>query len=49
MVANQSTLHLAQIVIVEIRVQGSRCGQFAPAIRALSKRTVDVHPLISPL
>jgi threonine dehydrogenase-like Zn-dependent dehydrogenase len=46
-VANKSTLHLAQIVIDEIRVQGSRCGPFAPAIRALSQRTVDVHPLIS--
>ena len=46
-VANQSTLHLAQIVIDEIRIQGSRCGPFAPAIRALSQRRVDVHPLIS--
>src|SRR5262249_33501480 len=46
-VANQSTLHLAPIVIGEIRIQGSRCGPFAPAIRALSQRVVDVHPLIS--
>jgi threonine dehydrogenase-like Zn-dependent dehydrogenase len=46
-VANQSTLHLAQIVIDEIRIQGSRCGPFAPAIRALSQRTVDVRQLIS--
>jgi threonine dehydrogenase-like Zn-dependent dehydrogenase len=46
-VANQSTMHLSQIVIDEIRIQGSRCGPFAPAIRALSQRTVDVHPLIS--
>ena len=46
-VANQSTLHLAPIVIDEIRIQGSRCGPFAPAIRALSQHTVDVHPLIS--
>jgi threonine dehydrogenase-like Zn-dependent dehydrogenase len=46
-VANQSTLHLAQIVIDEIRIQGSRCGPFAPAIRALSQHTVDIHPLIS--
>ncbi len=34
-------------MIDEIRIQGSRCGPFAPAIRALSQRTVDVHPLIS--
>ncbi len=46
-VAAQSTLHLAPIVIDEIRLQGSRCGPFAPALRALSQRRVDVHPLIS--
>jgi threonine dehydrogenase-like Zn-dependent dehydrogenase len=46
-VANKSTLDLAPIVIDEIRVQGSRCGPFAPAIRVLSQRTVDIRPLIS--
>ncbi len=46
-VAASSALHLAPIVIDEIRVQGSRCGPFAPALRALSQRTVDVRPLIS--
>jgi threonine dehydrogenase-like Zn-dependent dehydrogenase len=46
-VSDKSTLHLAPIVIDEIRVQGSRCGPFAPAIRALSQRKVDVRPLIS--
>src|SRR5712691_8648019 len=46
-VADKSTLYLAPIVIDEIRVQGSRCGPFAPAIRALSQKTVDVRPLIS--
>jgi threonine dehydrogenase-like Zn-dependent dehydrogenase len=46
-VAEQTSLHLAPIVIDEIRIQGSRCGPFAPAIRALSQRTVDIHPLIS--
>jgi threonine dehydrogenase-like Zn-dependent dehydrogenase len=46
-VADKSTLNLAPIVIDEIRVQGSRCGPFAPAIRALSQRTIDVRPLIS--
>ena len=46
-VANKSTLDLAPIVIDEIRIQGSRCGPFAPAIRALSQHTVDVRPLIS--
>ncbi len=46
-VADKSTLHLAPIVIDEIRVQGSRCGPFAPALRALSQKLVDVRPLIS--
>ncbi|HLX41219.1 MAG TPA: alcohol dehydrogenase catalytic domain-containing protein [Ktedonobacteraceae bacterium] len=46
-VADRSTLHLAPIVIDEIRVQGSRCGPFAPALRALSQHTIDVRPLIS--
>ena len=46
-VADKSTLHLAPIVIDEIRVQGSRCGPFAPALRALSQRHIDIHPLIS--
>jgi threonine dehydrogenase-like Zn-dependent dehydrogenase len=46
-VADKSALHLAPIVIDEIRVQGSRCGPFAPALRALSQRTINVRPLIS--
>jgi threonine dehydrogenase-like Zn-dependent dehydrogenase len=46
-VADKSALHLAPIVIDEIRVQGSRCGPFAPALRPLSQRTIDVRPLIS--
>jgi threonine dehydrogenase-like Zn-dependent dehydrogenase len=46
-VSEKSLLHLAPIVIDEIRIQGSRCGPFAPAIRALSQRKVDVHPLMS--
>ncbi len=46
-VAATSTIHLAPIVIDEIRIQGSRCGPFAPALRALSQKLVDVRPLIS--
>jgi threonine dehydrogenase-like Zn-dependent dehydrogenase len=46
-VADKSTLDLAPIVIDEIRVQGSRCGPFEPALRALSRGLVDVRPLIS--
>jgi len=46
-VADKNTLDLAPIVIDEIRVQGSRCGPFAPALRALSQKLVNVRPLIS--
>jgi threonine dehydrogenase-like Zn-dependent dehydrogenase len=46
-VAQKSLVHLAPIVIDEIQVQGSRCGPFAPALRALSQKLIDIHPLIS--
>lgn len=46
-VADKSTLNLAPIVVDEIRIQGSRCGPFPPALRALSRGIVDVKPLIS--
>ncbi len=46
-VAAQSTLNLAPIIVDEIRVQGSRCGPFRPALRALSQKFIDVQPLIS--
>lgn len=46
-VADASTLHLSPIVIDEIRVLGSRCGPFAPALRALNQRRIDVLPFIT--
>ncbi|HEY3991492.1 MAG TPA: alcohol dehydrogenase catalytic domain-containing protein [Ktedonobacteraceae bacterium] len=46
-VAQKSSVHLAPIVIDEIQVQGSRCGPFAPALRALNQKLIDVRPLIS--
>lgn len=46
-VVEKSLIHLAPIVIDEIRVLGSRCGPFAPALYALSHKLVDVRPLIS--
>ena len=46
-VADVSKLHLAPLVVDEICVQGSRCGPFAPALRALSQKLVDVSSLIS--
>ena len=40
-------LSLAPLVIDEITVVGSRCGPFAPALRALAERRVDVRPLVT--
>ncbi len=46
-VAASKEFNLAPIVIDEIRVQGSRCGQFNPALRLLASKKVDFSPLIS--
>ena len=46
-VAAKSTLNLAPIVINEIRVQGSRCGPFAPTLNALKQHLFDIQPLVS--
>ena len=37
----------APLVINEIRLVGSRCGPFPPALRALETGSVDVRPLVS--
>lgn len=46
-VAGTPTFSLAPLVIDEIRVIGSRCGLFPPAIKALEERAVAVTPLIT--
>jgi threonine dehydrogenase-like Zn-dependent dehydrogenase len=46
-VAEQPGVDLAAVVIREIRVIGSRCGPFPPALRALETGGVDVRSLIS--
>jgi threonine dehydrogenase-like Zn-dependent dehydrogenase len=46
-VADGVSLNLAPLVIHEITVVGSRCGSFAPALRALASGSVDVGSLIS--
>jgi threonine dehydrogenase-like Zn-dependent dehydrogenase len=38
---------LAPLVIHEIRVVGSRCGPFEPALRALDAGRIDVDPLVA--
>ena len=45
--AGAQTLALAPIVIDEITIVGSRCGEFAPALSALQKGRIDPLPLIS--
>jgi threonine dehydrogenase-like Zn-dependent dehydrogenase len=46
-VAASAPLHLAPLVIDEITVVGSRCGSFAPALRALESGSIDVRSLVS--
>ena len=46
-VAASKEFNLAPIVIDEITVLGSRCGQFGPALRLLQSCRVDFSPLIS--
>ena len=40
-------IETARVVVDEIRVVGSRCGRFAPALDLLARRAVDVTPLVS--
>lgn len=46
-VATGKELNLAPIVIDEITVLGSRCGQFPPALRLLENKRIDFTPFIS--
>jgi threonine dehydrogenase-like Zn-dependent dehydrogenase len=44
--AGAATVDLTPLVVKEVRVQGSRCGPLAPALRLLARREVQVLPLI---
>jgi threonine dehydrogenase-like Zn-dependent dehydrogenase len=46
-VATGASLNLAQAVVNEITIVGSRCGRFGPAIVALESGRVDPRPFIS--
>jgi len=46
-IASEKALNLAPIVIDEIKIIGSRCGPFKPALNALEKNLIEVTPLIS--
>ncbi len=45
--AGEAHINLAPLVINEITVIGSRCGSFAPALRALESGSIDVRALIT--
>jgi threonine dehydrogenase-like Zn-dependent dehydrogenase len=45
--AESPRVDLAPLVIHEIRVVGSRCGPFEPALRALAAGRIDVDPLVA--
>ncbi len=46
-VAGSKEINLAPIVINEITVLGSRCGQFKPALELLKNERIDFKPMIS--
>ncbi len=46
-IATGKELNLAPIVINEITILGSRCGQFPPALRLLENKKIDFTPFIS--
>ncbi len=46
-IAASKEFNFAPIVINEITVLGSRCGQFLPALRFLEKKKINFNPLIS--
>ncbi|MGQ4891549.1 MAG: zinc-dependent alcohol dehydrogenase [Candidatus Njordarchaeia archaeon] len=41
------SLNLTEIVVRELRIQGSRCGNFKKSIEMLEKNKIQVKPLIS--
>lgn len=46
-VARRDSTDLNRVVVDEIKVVGSRCGPFAPAIEALASGKIDCAPLVS--
>jgi len=46
-IAAKEGLNLAPVVINEINVIGSRCGQFEPVMRLLERGAIDPKPLIT--
>jgi threonine dehydrogenase-like Zn-dependent dehydrogenase len=45
--AGRAAVDLSRLVVKEVTVIGSRCGPFAPALRLLAQRAIQVKPLIA--
>jgi len=45
--AHPTALELSMPVVNEVRIIGSRCGPFRPALEALALGNVEVRPMIS--
>jgi alcohol dehydrogenase len=45
--AGDSTLDLSAVAVDEVRLIGSRCGPFAPALRLLARGLIATEPLIA--
>ena len=45
-IAARQGLNLASIVVDEITIVGSRCGQFAPVVRLMEQNKLNVKPLV---
>ncbi len=45
--ADNTKLNLASIVIDEIKIIGSRCGPFKPALKTLAENKINVKPFVS--
>ncbi len=46
-VASASNVNLSLPVVNEVRIIGSRCGPFRPALQALAQGAIEVRPMIS--
>ena len=44
--AGELRVNASSLVVDEITLVGSRCGPFAPALRLLAERRIDVRPMI---
>ena len=44
--AGNLTFNASSVVVDEITLIGSRCGPFAPALRLLAEKAIDVRPLL---